>query len=119
MSKVNQVAQFLRDADVVVKKIMVSNDPQVEDDAIILTNGYHVSVGADYMSLVKEENDGTFTFFEVDDPNKAVETIKKLIKIRCDSSNRFYVEVPQVVHGQEIMVKRYGDLTKRPKQYVR
>ena len=95
MSKVNQVAQFLRDSDVVVKKIMVSNDPQVEDDAIILTNGYHVSVGPDYISLVKENDDETFTFFDHVDENNLVPEIKSRIKIRCDSSNRFYVEVPQ------------------------
>jgi hypothetical protein len=49
--------------------------------------------------------------------NKPETTLPEGIKV--DENGKFYVEMKTVVHGQEVSVRRYGNTSKRPKQYVR
>ena len=57
------VAEALTRAGVTVLSVLTARDPQLEDDAIQLAGGYHVQVSADGYILVRENPDGTLTFF--------------------------------------------------------
>lgn len=119
MSRVLKIAESLRADNIVVQKVNLAKDFDIEDDMIELTNSYHVSVGLDYVSLVKENDDGTFTFIDVSE-NGLTDKVKSLIEVRYDYDKKlFYREVETEVMGETMTVKRYYDTRKRPAQHVR